>query len=114
MSQRETEVEVPATAEVRTLEEGLKVLWDKVRLATDLINGLKQEKQSLVSQVHTLEGVVDSLRSEAMNKEQEIKLLRSELLQSVNSNEDFTFSTEEKEILKERIRGLIAIINSHL
>ena len=55
-----------------------------------------------------------ALKAELSNKELELKRVRSEYAQYVSSNSDKVFSTEEKENVKNRIRDLIASINSHL
>jgi len=111
---QEREVEFAPTKEARAFEDALKVLWDKVRAASALIGDLKSERQSIHERLTSAHVQIESLKNELQNKEQEIKRIRAELVQASNSSSSFSFSNEEKEILRDRIRELIAKINSHL
>ncbi|TAK65416.1 MAG: hypothetical protein EPO24_02530 [Bacteroidetes bacterium] len=61
-----------------------------------------------------LESEVNTLKNQMSVKEQDMKRLRAEYSQLVDANENVAFTKEEKEILRNRIRDLIAKINSHL
>ena len=114
MNQHETEIEVPAPKEAQTFDDALRALWDKVREAADIIAEIKRERQHLQNRVMTIEDELSSIRGELVSKEQEIKRLKVELTQSSSSNGAVAIPIEEKEIIKNKIRDLIAKINSHL
>ncbi len=61
-----------------------------------------------------LETELNSVRNQLSVKDQDMKRLRAEYSQMVNANENGAFTKEEKEILRNRIRELIAKINSHI
>src|SRR5262245_43363933 len=109
----ETE-EITMTKDVNALDDALKSVWDKVRMATQLIAQLRDEKRILASRADDLERQVTSLRAEIQTKDQEIKRLRTEHAQLLQSNGHQSFSDEEKEAIKNRIRDLISKINSYL
>ena len=115
MNQYSTETEdVTMPNDASSLDDMLKSVWDKIRLATHLISQLRDEKRLLASRTEELERQVASLRTEIQSKEHEIKRLRSEHAQLANANGQQSFSDEEKVAVKERIRDLISKINSYL
>lgn len=61
-----------------------------------------------------LETELNTVRNQLSVKDQDMKRLRAEYTQMVNANENGAFTKEEKEILRNRIRELIAKINSHI
>lgn len=98
----------------RDPDDVLKPVWERIRLATDLISQLRDEKRILTSQAQDLERQVAALRSEIDLRDNEIKRLRSEHAQMSRSEGRQGFSDEEKEAIKSRIRDLISKINSYL
>ena len=108
----ERDVEVVKDAQL--LEDALKALWDKARSISELVSQLREEKKSDHGRERVLQQEVESLRSLLANKEQELKRLKAEHAQLVNSNGNNMLSVEEKDNLKNKIRDLIAKINSHL
>ena len=108
----ERDVEVVKDAQL--LEDALKALWEKARSISELVSQLKEEKKSDHERERVLQQEVESLRSLLANKEQELKRLKAEHVQLVNSNGNNMLSEEEKENLKNKIRDIIAKINSHL
>ena len=83
-----------------------------------LITQLRQEKESLSVRAAELGGEAERLRTELSEREQELKRLRAEHTQLVNARNGAgsrdAITAEEREMLKGRIRELIAKINSHL
>ena len=114
MNQPHTEKEIDLPRDGTTLEDGLKQVWEKVRAAGDLIVQLREEKKSLGARTKALEGELGALQTELSSREQELKRVRSEYVQLVSSNGHNVLSEEEKENLKNKIRDLLAKINSHL
>lgn len=108
------DIQVGVSKQPQTIEMGLKRLWEKIRTAADTIRTLRQEKAEMTVRIAALEREVGTLRNEATNREQEIKRLRAERAQLLSAEANVRFSDEEKDILKSRIRELIATINSHL
>lgn len=113
MDHYQTELDVHGT-ETETVESLLKSFWEKVRVAADLIHSLRQENRGLGERISMVEKELQAMRSEMAAKEQEVKRLRAEQAQLMSSNGHEYFSGEEREILKGRIRELIAKINTHL
>lgn len=114
MENRQEELEVETGKSAQSLEDALRVLWDRVRAAADMVTRLKQEKRAMFGQVSTLEREVASLRSELQTREQEMKRLRQEHTQLLNAQSSAGFTPDERENLKNKIRDLVAKINSHL
>jgi chromosome segregation ATPase len=96
------------------INDALKSVWDKIRLAGQLIAQLRDEKRVIASRTEDLERQLTALRSDLEAKENEIRRLRAEHTQLANSNGQHGFSAEEKEAVKSRIRELISKINSYL
>ena len=82
------------------------------------VNEFENEVAALRSEhlnnVNELGREAAALKADLSNRELELKRVKSEYAQYVNSNRDNVFSIEEKENLKNKIRDLIASINSHL
>jgi len=123
--QQTTEVEPTIAKESQLLEEIFKPIWEKVRKAGELIHHLQEEKdklknkvseleQSSSQKIQSLENELKVLRQELGTREQELKRVRNENTQLMSDNGQHIFSLEEREIIKDRIRELIAKINSYL
>ena len=113
MDQHQTETQVLLNQEVDAVE-AVRSFWEKVRHAGEMITRLREEKRELQGHVETIDRDLQALRSELRDKEQELKQLRAEHAQILNSNGHEFFSGEEREAIKTRIRELLAKINSHL
>lgn len=109
----ETE-EVTMTKDGVAVEEELKAVWEKVRLATHLIAQLRDEKRTITTRAEELERQVAALRSDLQARDAEIKRIRAEHAHIASSNGQQSFSEEEREAIKNRIRELISKINSYL
>ena len=114
MNQHPTETEEVLSKEVNILDDALKSVWDKIRLATQLIGQLRDEKRKLTVRVDELDRQVATLRTDVISRDQELKRLRSEHAQLLNANGHQAFTDEDKENLKGKIRDLISKINSYL
>ncbi len=123
--QQTTQTDLEILKDPERLEELFKPVWQKIREAGTLIQTLRGEKAALEAQVHELESAATkqaesldrqlaAVREELAAREQELKRLRNENAQMIASGGRQTFSAEEREILKERIRELIAKINSYI
>ncbi len=114
MNNGHAEVEFATAGDIGTLDGTLKTMWEKARAASDLIGKLQSDKLELLGKVRDLEKGISSLRLDLSAKEQELKRLRAEHAVFLNNDGKNVFSEEEKEILKSRIKEIIAKINSHL
>jgi uncharacterized coiled-coil DUF342 family protein len=108
------EVEMNPVHEHRMLEGVFKVVWEKTRATSDLIRQLREEKRGLSQRVAELESEAEKLLQAAVKQEQELKKLRAEHAEMLNSADGNVLSADEKERLKNKIRDLIAKINSYL
>jgi len=109
------EMEVKSTTDSLAFEALLKQLWEKIRSASEKISELKQENEASRARMEHLEHEVDKLRSDLIRRDQEIVRLKQDHSQLSSTLSDNNVMTpDEKEALKERIRELIAKINSHL
>lgn len=108
-------MEVKTYTESVSIESALKHLWEKVRVAAERLSQLREQNETYRAQVEHLEREVVKLRSEFAQKEQENKRIKADHTQLTNSLGDNNILTpDEKEALKNRIKELIAKINSHL
>jgi hypothetical protein len=99
---------------MENIEQVLRIFWEKTRGAAELITQLRETNQQLLISNQNLEMELQKTHLELVGKEGEVKKLKQEhaQLQAVTSGDVFTMS--EKDEVKNRIRGLIAKINSHL
>ena len=112
------ETEIGTVRDAEAVESVLKAFWERARTAAMLITQLRQDKQSLEERTAGLESEAGRLRAELAEREQDLKRLRAEHAQLVNARgangSRDTFTAEEREVLKSRVRELLAKINSHL
>jgi len=106
-------VEMPVD-EVAHIETILRDLWEKLRSSARNIHDMREERNALRDKVSFLEQELENHKVGIQKKENEIKALRAEHLQLVNSNGKNALSEEEREFLKTKIRDLIVKINSYL
>ena len=114
MNNRQVDTDVAVPKEAVTLDDTLRLAWDKVRAAVLLINQLREEKHELHSHVRELEQKVLVLSADILSKEQEVKRLRAEHTSLVSASANNGFTLEDRENIKGRIRDLISKINSYL
>lgn len=115
MNQIQTEVESDVLTETRNIEGAIRRLWDRARSAAEVIAQLREEKTALQSERDSLASELSRLRQDVARKEQEIKRLQVEHQQmAVSLQGNNTLTLDEREVLKGRIKDLIAKINSHL
>lgn len=114
MNDRPADTDLGLVKEARPLDEALRALWQRVRLASELISKLRQEKSDLLAKLNDFEDEVSSYRGQLSRYEDEVRRLKAEQAQYRSGDGAGNFSPEEREALKIRIRELIAKINSHL
>jgi prefoldin subunit 5 len=93
------------------IEESLKVLWEKVRRAGDVISQLREEKQALQAQVTLLQQEVAKLRAELATKEQ---LLQRATAGAQEMKAATLISNGERAQLAAKVKELLARIDAYL
>lgn len=114
LNQRQAETEYVIAKDEEVIEETLRGLWGRARAASNLIGQLREERGAMNHRLNELDSELRSLRAELITRDQELKRLRAEHSQLISSNGHEFFSADERESLKNKIRDLIAKINSHL
>jgi uncharacterized coiled-coil DUF342 family protein len=104
----------PSTEETSRIETQLRDLWERLRALAQHVHDLRDEKKTLIDKVAYLEQELENHKVGLQKKENEMRSLRAEHLQLVNSSGKNSLTDEEKEYLKGRIRDLIVKINSYL
>ncbi|HSQ74653.1 MAG TPA: hypothetical protein VLT13_03810 [Bacteroidota bacterium] len=109
-------VSTPATqpADVRAIETALKALWERVRLAGELVQHLREERQALLSQVEQLRGDVQHLQEELGRKDQLLKKAQIERIQHQAAGEPIAFPDGEREALTRKVKELLVKIDAYL
>lgn len=106
-------VDTPAEETLR-VETQLRDLWERLRVLAQHVHDLRDEKKTLIDKIAFLEQDLENHKVGLQKKDNEIRSLRAEHLQLVNSSGKNALTDEEKEYLKSRIRDLIVKINSYL
>jgi uncharacterized coiled-coil DUF342 family protein len=98
------------TDDVRSVENALKTLWERVRRAGDLIQQLKEERHALLTQVEQLRTEVQHLQVELGRKDQ--------LLGAAASSRDDAagrgWGNGERDALVQKVKDLLARIDAYL
>jgi len=98
------------TADVRSVENALKALWERVRRAGDLIQQLREERQALLVQVEQFRTEVQHLQKELARKEQAL----ATTARSGAGDEARVFGNGEREALAKKVKDLLARIDAYL
>ncbi len=103
---------IEVTADV----ESLKLLWEKVRETSSLIASLKEENLALKIKVQDLESEISQAHNQFIDRNAEIERLRFEIkyLSEKEVLHEISFNADEKQKLQQKIKSLIAIIDTHL
>lgn len=98
--------------DARTLEGGLKALWERARRAAEVIVQLREEKRVLQARIEQLERELHEVRRELSAQEQ--------LNGSASGNggagaeSAVGFAHDEKEVLAGRVRELLSRLDAYL
>ncbi len=101
-------------ADTRAIESALKGLWERVRLAGELVQQLREERQALLSQVEQLRGDVQHLQEELGRKDQLLKKSQAERLQHPSPVDGIPLSNGEREALARKVKELLVKIDAYL
>jgi chromosome segregation ATPase len=99
-----------ASGDVRSVENALKALWDRVRRASDLIQQLREERQALLSQIEQLRAEVKHVQNELLRKEQ----ILGSLPPAGEGGAGRAFGNGEREALAQKVKDLLARIDAYL
>ncbi len=111
MEQNPTEKQVSPPSELRSLEGGLKDLWERVKQAAELIASLRDEKAALRARNSELEGRLRSIERALAEQQDVVKMLET---QQAGSKGDHVLSNGDREALAAKIRDLLAKIDAYL
>jgi chromosome segregation ATPase len=93
------------------IEESLKVLWEKVRRAGDVIAQLREERQALQAQVALLQQEVAKLRNDLAAKEQQLQRTAAGAQEMKAAA---IISNGERAQLAAKVKELLARIDAYL
>ena len=102
----------PSPSDLRAVENSLRGLWDRVRQAGDLISSLKEERLLLQSQVKELDARVQALTRDLQQRDEALKAMADE--KSTSAANGFVVANGEREAMAERLKVLLAKIDSYL
>lgn len=91
------------------IEESLKVLWEKVRRAGDVIAQLREERQALQAQVALLQQEVAKLRNDLAAKDQQLQRAAAQDVRAAA-----IISNGERAQLAAKVKELLARIDAYL
>ncbi len=113
VEQQQPETVPGLPAELKAVESSLKALWERARRTSEVIHGLRQEKQELQAKVEQLENELRRLQLEMSRKEQ--------TLRSVGATGDeaslkkvVVIGNGERDALATRIKLLLAKLEAYL
>jgi hypothetical protein len=113
LEQNAVEKQASPPNELKTLEGGLKVLWDRVKLAGEMISRLREERTLLQVQVRELEAKVSELERTLGSSRSTIKGLETQLADRAAAGDGILFNGE-REALAARLKDLVARIETYL
>ncbi len=114
MDHRQNELDIDVAKDINNIENALKIFWDRAHAFSDLLSGYRQERELSRQKQAELGKELESLRTEIMLKNQQLKQIQAEHARLIHSNSGNVLSAEEKENLRNRIHDLLIKINSHL
>ncbi len=113
MDQNSAEGTGPTQGELRSIESGLKALWERTRRAAELIAELRAEKKELQQRLGRLEDETRHLREELARKEHLLKNLASETA-AQGSTRGALVTNGEREALLIKVKELLGKLEAHL
>lgn len=106
-----TESEISQPYVVKTIEAMLRGLLDKAQHASELIASLRSENQTLNRRVEELEQHITQMERELSAREMELQQKEAKGFQSV---ENGFLTPEEKAVMREKLKELIARIAQYV
>lgn len=113
VEQHPVDKSVLASSEVKSLEDGLKGLWERVRSAGEIVVQLREEKINLYARVQELELQVQELGRELLKKENQLKEAFASKA-AAETKEGFMMANGEREAFVSKVKELLARIDAYL
>jgi chromosome segregation ATPase len=113
LEQHAAEKQAPPPNELRTLEGGLKALWDRVKQAGETIARLRDERAALQSRVSELQATVAELERALGSHRAAVTSLETQLKERPPVAEG-VFSNGEREALTAQVKDLLARMEAYL
>lgn len=113
MDQQVTDIIPPPQGDARTLENALKVLWEKARRAAELIGELRVERQALRTRVDELERQYRELKLEVEKRDSQVNRMIAEH-DVATPKAVALFANGEREALATKVKALLAKIEAYL
>lgn len=113
MEQNPVKHQTTSAVDLKSLEEGLQILWERVRSAGDAVVGLRADKAALVDQISALETQVRILQAEIKEKDEQLRSLASERTR-IKEKENTFFANGEREVIETRLRDLLSRLEAYL
>ena len=99
--------------DIKEVESSLQKLWERVRRVSELVVSLRKENDELRDNMAQQQETEQSLSETVRLKQQELQGVQAELRKLQQNGSSF-LNREEKEALTEKIKDLIAKIDSRL
>jgi hypothetical protein len=113
LEQHSTQADLSQERDAGSIEQLLKVLWEKARRASELITSLREERTRLQVKAEGLEKELTVVRQENSKKDDLIRKLKEEMA-SVQAGRNALLSNGEREGLRARVKDLLERIDSYL
>ncbi len=107
-----TDAEISQMHVVKTVEAMLRGLLEKAQRASEVIGALRAENKELSSRVGELERRISELQGELSASRDELD--RSREAQGGQSTTDGFLTPQEKELMREKLRDLLARISQYV
>jgi chromosome segregation ATPase len=112
VEQQQTDTSAGLHGDVKSIESGLKALWERARRTAEVIRELRENKRGLEAKIGELELEVRRLQQELLGKEQALKAAASQ--GDGGAGKNAFLSNGEKEALSAKIKVLLSKIEAYL
>ncbi len=100
-------------AELKAVESSLKALWERARRTSEMIHGLRQDKQELQAKVEQLENEIRRLQQDMTRKEQTLRSVGA-TGDEASLKKALVIGNGERDALATRIKLLLAKLEAYL
>lgn len=100
-------------AELKAVESSLKALWERARRTSEVIHGLREEKQELQAKVEQLENELRRLQMDMAKKEQTLREVGATGDEAA-LKKAVVIGNGERDALATRIKVLLAKLEAYL
>ncbi len=111
MDEHPVDISTALAGDARSLENGLKELWARVRRAAELIARLREEKHALEGKVGEMERELLRLQQEVARKDQAIAKMKAE---QGDARPPAAMADGERDALTARVKELLVKLDAYL